>query len=79
MDDRNPGEAYNPYCYSNVCPESYITELGYITVEEDLKLMQTNMDGFAKGIADSLISVYGKASSDTPNAETDSEETSDEY
>lgn len=59
-DDRNPDQPYNPYCYSNVCLESYITELGYITVREDLELMQKNMDGFAKGIADSFINFCGE-------------------
>lgn len=59
-DDRNPDKPYNPYCYSNTCLESYITELGYITVKEDLELMINNMDGFAKGIADSLIAECGK-------------------
>jgi len=59
MDDRNPDEEYNPYCNTNVGVETYITELGYITVREDLEIMQKNMDGYAKAIADSLMTRYG--------------------
>ena len=42
MDDRNPDAEYNPYCNTNVGVETYITELGYITVRADLEIMKKN-------------------------------------
>ena len=80
-DDRNPEEDYNPYCYDNTCSESYITELGYINVEEDVKLMLNNMDDYAKAIADSIGTLDGSESSssaETADAQTpDADEADD--
>ena len=57
-DDRNPGEEYNPYCYSNTGIETYVAELGYITDEGDVQIMQEKSSEIAQAIADSLLTVY---------------------
>lgn len=59
-DDRNPKEPFNPYAHTNTGIETYIAELGYITVEEDVKIMETKMDGYARAIADALYSKWAK-------------------
>lgn len=58
-DDRNPEEKYNPYCYDNTGVETYIIELGYITNENDVRIMTSKMDEYARAISDSLFAVYG--------------------
>lgn len=69
-DDRNPGEKYNSYCDDNTCLEGYLLQLGYITSENDLNIMNTKMDDYAKAIAESIIGIYGDG---YPEPETESQ------
>ena len=73
-DGRNPNEKYNRYCDDNTCLETYILQLGYITSLNDLGIMDGKMDDYAKAIAESIMSVYGKGYPE-PLTEETSEDT----
>lgn len=59
VDGRNTSYGANKYVNSNVGIESYLIELGYIIIDDDLKNILYNGDNYMQGIADSIMSFYG--------------------
>ena len=58
VDGRNPDYGANKYYDSNVGIESYLIELGYIIVDEDLYNILYNQDDYMEAIATSITSYF---------------------
>lgn len=58
VDGRNPSYGKNKYYNSNIGIESYLIELGYMIVEQDLNNLLSNSDAYMEGIAQSIQSYY---------------------
>ena len=55
VDDSNEEEVgVNPYYNSNIGVETYLLELGYLTNPDELDLITSNIDNYAKAIAQSF-------------------------
>lgn len=54
-DGRMPKYSANKYYKSNVATETYLIELGYLTVDKDLSIIKNKQDKLAQGIADGII------------------------
>lgn len=61
IDGRDPHYGTNLYCDSSVGVESYLCELGYMTLDEDLDNLLQNADGYAQGLAEAVAGWYGLA------------------
>ncbi len=57
VDDSNEKVGTNPYYNSNIGNETYLLELGYITNNDDLELLQNNKEKYATAIANAIISL----------------------
>ena len=58
VDGRNPYFSANKYYNSNVGIESYLIELGYMNVNEDLYNIVNNDDSYMDAIAESIKTFY---------------------
>ena len=54
IDDRNKEIGNNPYYNSNIGIESYVIYLGYLTNNNDLKMLTTNQDNYIESLANSI-------------------------
>ena len=54
--DGREGNRNNPYVKSNVGSESYILELGYITSEHDLNLIDHHNTEYLQAVSDAISS-----------------------
>ena len=54
--DGREGNRNNPYVKSNVGSESYILELGYITSEHDLNLINNHSTEYLQAVSDAISS-----------------------
>ncbi len=54
-DGRMPKYSANKYYKSNVATETYLIELGYLTVDKDFKIIKNKQDKLAEGIANGII------------------------
>lgn len=61
IDKRNQDTVgYNPYYNTNIAPESYLLELGYLTNTKDLKILTTKEKEYAKAISKAIIDYLNK-------------------
>ena len=58
VDGRNTNYSANKYYNSNVGLESYLVELGYMSVSEDLYNVLNNSDSYMEAIAESIKTYY---------------------
>ncbi len=59
MDGRNPDYGTNLYLDSNIGVETYLCELGFLSVKTDRTLLLQNPEGYAKGIALAVAERFG--------------------
>lgn len=58
MDGRNTSYSANKYYNSNIGLESYLIELGYMSVQEDLNNILNNSDAYMQAVAESIKTEY---------------------
>ena len=54
VDGRNTKYGTNKYYNSNTGIESYVVDLGYMSIEKDLSIIVNNMSGYLDGILNSV-------------------------
>ena len=58
VDGRNTNYSANKYYNSNIGLESYLIELGYMSVQEDLDNILNNSDAYMQAVAESIKTEY---------------------
>ena len=58
VDGRNTDYGTNQYYHSNIGIETYLIELGYISVDKDLANIVQNSDSYMEAIAESIQTYY---------------------
>ena len=58
VDGRNTDYGTNQYYNSNIGIETYLIELGYMSVDKDLTNLVQNSDNYMEAIAESIRSFY---------------------
>lgn len=58
IDGRNKNLEENPYINSNVAPEAYLLELGFINCQNDIENLLKNQDNYINAIVDSIVNNY---------------------
>lgn len=58
IDGRNTTLEDNPYRNSNIAPEAYLLELGFINCKNDINNLLKNQDSYINAIVDSIVNNY---------------------
>ena len=58
IDGRNKNLESNPYINSNIAPEAYLLELGFINCQNDIDNLLKNQDNYINAIVDSIVNNY---------------------
>jgi len=58
IDGRNKTLESNPYINSNIAPEAYLLELGFINCQNDIDNLLKNQDNYINAIVDSIVNNY---------------------